>query len=184
MSANGTRTYSAWVPSIMWPRIQPPPPRHWPDRPSRQYWQRPQAEMHDTSTRSPGLTVVTPAPTWLDGADGLVAEDPAAGDLGRVAFEDVQVGPADGGGVDADDGVGRVLDHRVGDVLPGLACPDRGTRAPSLQSPHGRTGRFRSSPNLTRCLAWRSGSNVTIRGRRCLASTLVSSTRGGAASQS
>ena len=30
VSANGTRTYSACVPSIRWPRIQPPPPRHWP----------------------------------------------------------------------------------------------------------------------------------------------------------
>ena len=26
VSANGTRTYSAWVPSILCPRIQPPPP--------------------------------------------------------------------------------------------------------------------------------------------------------------
>ena len=30
VSANGTRTYSAWVPSIRCPRIQPPPPRHCP----------------------------------------------------------------------------------------------------------------------------------------------------------
>jgi hypothetical protein len=33
--ANGTLTYSAWVPSIMYPRIHPPPPTHWPKRPSR-----------------------------------------------------------------------------------------------------------------------------------------------------
>ncbi len=30
VSAKGTRTYSAWVPSMVLPRIQPPPPRHWP----------------------------------------------------------------------------------------------------------------------------------------------------------
>ena len=26
VSANGTRAYSAWRPSIRWPKIQPPPP--------------------------------------------------------------------------------------------------------------------------------------------------------------
>ncbi|MED7925932.1 hypothetical protein SMD20_16885 [Nonomuraea sp. LP-02] len=30
VSANGTRTYSAWVPSMRWPRIQPPRPRRCP----------------------------------------------------------------------------------------------------------------------------------------------------------
>ena len=30
VSANGTRTNSAWVPSTRCPRIQPPPPRHCP----------------------------------------------------------------------------------------------------------------------------------------------------------
>ena len=36
VSANGVRRYSACVPSIKWPRIQPPPPTHAPYRPSRQ----------------------------------------------------------------------------------------------------------------------------------------------------
>ena len=39
----------------------------------------------------------------LDGADGLVAEDRAGRGLGHVALEDVQVGAADRGGVDAHD---------------------------------------------------------------------------------
>ena len=30
VSANGTRTNSAWVPSTRWPRIQPPPAMHCP----------------------------------------------------------------------------------------------------------------------------------------------------------
>jgi hypothetical protein len=42
-----------------------------------------------------------------DGADGLVAEDPPVGHGLHVAVEDVQVGPADRGGLDPDDDVGR-----------------------------------------------------------------------------
>ena len=38
-----------------------------------------------------------------------MAEDPAVGDGRDIAPEDVQVGAADRGGVDVDDGVGRVL---------------------------------------------------------------------------
>ena len=62
--------------------------------------------MHETSTRSPTLTFFTPAPICVDGADRLVAEDPAVGHRGHVALEDVQVGAADRDGVDPDDGVG------------------------------------------------------------------------------
>jgi hypothetical protein len=42
-----------------------------------------------------------------DGADGLVVEDPPVGHGLHVAVEDVQVGPADRGGLDPDDDVGR-----------------------------------------------------------------------------
>ena len=62
--------------------------------------------MHDTSTRSPGLTFLTPGADLLDGADRFVAEDPSVGHRGHVALEDVQVGAADRDGVDADDRVG------------------------------------------------------------------------------
>ena len=51
-----------------------------------------------------------------DGADGLVAEDRARRDLGDVPLEDVQVGTADGRGIDADHDVRRVRDRRIGDA--------------------------------------------------------------------
>ena len=53
-----------------------------------------------------------------DGADGLVAEDRAGDDLGHVALQDVQVGSADRGGIDAHDDVGWFGDRRVSDALP------------------------------------------------------------------
>ena len=74
--------------------------------PSRQKRQVPHAVMQDTTTRSPRRTVFTPVPDGFDGADGFVAEDAAVDDRGDVALEDVEVGAADGGGVDAHDGVG------------------------------------------------------------------------------
>ena len=59
-----------------------------------------------------------------DRADGLVAEDRAGLHLGDVALEDVEVRPADRRGVDPHDRVRRLLDCRVGYVLPGsLARP-------------------------------------------------------------
>ena len=78
--------------------------------------------MHETSTRSPTVTFLTPAPTSLDGADRLVAEDAAVGDRGDVALEDVQVGAADRDGVDPHDGVGVVDDARSRDLLPRLVA--------------------------------------------------------------
>jgi hypothetical protein len=51
-----------------------------------------------------------------------VAEHPPVGHRGHVALEDVQVGAADRGRVDADHDVGRVHDGGVGDVLPALAA--------------------------------------------------------------
>ena len=76
--------------------------------------------MHETRTRSPTRTFFTPAPIDLDGADGLVPEDPAVGDGRDVALEDVQVGAADRHRIDADDGVGVVDDDGLRDFLPGL----------------------------------------------------------------
>ena len=84
--------------------------------------------MQETSTRSPTRTFFTPGADLVDGADGLVAEDPAVGDGGHVAFEDVQVGAADRHRVDAHDRVGVVLDDRVRDFLPALVARVRGTR--------------------------------------------------------
>ncbi len=62
VSACGIRTNSAWVPSIVLPRIQPPVVQ-WEYMPLRQYSQRPQALMQEISTLSPGLNVTTPGPT-------------------------------------------------------------------------------------------------------------------------
>ena len=55
-----------------------------------------------------------------DGSDSLVPEDPALGDGGNVALEDVQVGSADGRGVDAHDGVRGVGENGVGNLVPAL----------------------------------------------------------------
>src|ERR1700687_3917136 len=48
LSANGTRAYSAWRPLIRWPKIQPPPPVHWPYRASLQNRQLPHEVMQET----------------------------------------------------------------------------------------------------------------------------------------
>ena len=55
-----------------------------------------------------------------DRADSLVPEDPALGHGGHVALEDVQVGPADRGGVDPHDRVAGLEQHGVGDLVPAL----------------------------------------------------------------
>src|SRR6202171_4345703 len=49
-----------------------------------------------------------------------MAEDRAWLYRGHVALEDMQVGAADGGGVDLDDGVRRRLDGGAGDGVPGF----------------------------------------------------------------
>jgi hypothetical protein len=100
------RTNSAWVPSMLLPRIQPPVVQC-EYMPLRQNSQRPQALMQEIRTRSPGLKVVTPAPT-VDHAHAFVAEHGAGLAGGHVALEDVQVGAADGGLGDAHDGIGGV----------------------------------------------------------------------------
>ncbi|GDY47491.1 hypothetical protein SANT12839_083730 [Streptomyces antimycoticus] len=58
--------------------------------------------------------------TGLDDlADPLVAEHPAGADARQLAAEDMQIGAADGRGVDPDDGVGGGLEFGVGHLLPG-----------------------------------------------------------------
>jgi hypothetical protein len=54
-----------------------------------------------------------------DGSDSLVAEDRPGCHLGDVALENVKVGAANRGGVDADDRVRRLLDLRLRDLFPG-----------------------------------------------------------------
>src|SRR6266568_1704339 len=65
VSANGTRTDSAWVPSIKWPKIQPMPPTVWQCEGMLrwQYSHRPHFVMAGTSTRSPTLNPLTASPT-------------------------------------------------------------------------------------------------------------------------
>ena len=53
-----------------------------------------------------------------DRPDPFVPEHPSVGDGRDVAVQDVQVGAADGGGVDLDHGVGRFEQTRVRDLLP------------------------------------------------------------------
>jgi len=53
-------------------------------------------------------------------ADRLVTEDASWRDGRHVTFEDVQVGAADRGGVDAHDGVSVVRDRGIGYLLPRL----------------------------------------------------------------
>src|SRR5690606_37904581 len=66
------------------------------------------------------LHVPHAGPDLLDGAHGLVAEDAPVGHGGHVPLQDVEVGAADGHGVDPHDGVGVVLEGGVRDLLPGL----------------------------------------------------------------
>ena len=107
---------------MRWPKIQPMPPTVWQcdGIPRWQYSQRPHLVMAGTSTRSPTANALHRVADRGDRADRFVAEDPAVGHRGHVALQDVQVGAADRGRVDADDHVGRLLDRGVRDVLPGL----------------------------------------------------------------
>src|SRR5215216_3299489 len=115
------RASSAWVPSIRWPRIQPPPLWHWPYMPWRQYRQRPQAEMQETRTRSPWRTFSTASPVSTTVPTASWPRVRPSSQLGTSPFEDVQVGAADGGGVDLDDRVAGMLQLGVRLGLPLLA---------------------------------------------------------------
>src|SRR5665213_1144035 len=53
---------------------------------------------------------------------GDVPEDASVGDLGHIAFEDMEIGATDGRGVDPDDGVGVSCELRLGNVLPCLVA--------------------------------------------------------------
>ena len=55
-----------------------------------------------------------------DGADALVAQDAPVLDCGHVPLENVQVGAADGGGLDLDDDVGGLLDGWIRYFFPRL----------------------------------------------------------------
>ena len=70
-------------------------------------------------------------PDAVDDADALVAEDAAGRAARQVAFEDVQVGAADGGLGDPDDGVGRVDRSPVWRGPPRPSCRGRDRREPS-----------------------------------------------------
>ena len=70
--------------------------------------------MHDTSTRSPGATVLTPAPTCSTVPTASWPRIRPGGHLGHVPLQYVQVRTADGRAVHADDGVGVVVNRRVG----------------------------------------------------------------------
>ena len=109
--------------------------------------------MQETSTRSPTASVVTAAPDSMIVADRLVTEDRPGCHLGHVALEDVQVGAADGGRVDADDHVRWLLNHRVGHGLPCLLRPVRDTRAPS----------WRLLYSGTATLGWPTASRIRVR---------------------
>ena len=124
-SAKGTRTYSAWVPSMRWPKIHPMPVVPSPSRQCAgscwwQYAQEPHELMHEMITRSPTARLSTAAPDLDDGADALVTEDAAVRHRWDVTLQDVQVGAADRGGVDLHDHIGRLLDGGVGHGLPRL----------------------------------------------------------------
>ena len=71
----------------------------------------------------------------VDDADPFVSEDPARGHRRDVAFEDVQVRPADGGGRDPHDGVGGLSNHRARLVFPGT--PARTVINEGLHRGHG-----------------------------------------------
>ena len=107
--------------------------------------------MQDTSTRSPTLDAAHSVADRSDRADCLVTEDPSVGHRGHVALEDVQVGTADRGRVDADDRVGAVDDHRcrrpppmpssgavVHERFHGWCPPSAGTGRRSHGAPDGR----------------------------------------------
>ena len=105
------RTYSAWVPSIVLPRIQPPVVQ-WEYMPRRQYSHLPQDEMQEIEDPVARLEGGDAGADLLDDADAFVAQD-APGRAGRdIALQDMQVGAADRGLGDPDDRVRRSGDLR------------------------------------------------------------------------
>ena len=66
------------------------------------------------TTRSPTARLVTSAPDLAHDSHRFVAEDVARVHEGAEHLVQVQVGPADVGRRDLDDGVGRLFDLRIG----------------------------------------------------------------------
>ncbi len=92
-------------------------------------------------------------------AHELVAHDVAVLHAGHEAVVQVQVGAADGAGTDLDDGVARVFDGGIGDVVVAadvvLAVPAKGSHG---QSPVGfRKRRLGDSPSASLLLLCRCG---------------------------
>ena len=104
VSACGVRTYSAWVPSMVLPRIHPPV-RQCEYIPLRHASHFPHALMHEMSTLSPARNVDTERTDGLDHADAFVPENPAGRDRRDVALHDVQVRAADRRRRDPHDGI-------------------------------------------------------------------------------
>jgi hypothetical protein len=78
-----------------------------------------------------------PGTNLFDGPHRLVTENPPFLHRRHVTFEYVEVGAADGDGVDTHDGIGVVDDHRLGDLVPGLlgrSVIDHGSHRISFQS--------------------------------------------------
>src|SRR5690554_4926965 len=75
------------------------------------------------------LEVAHPLPDFLHNPYPFMAQHPTFGHCRYVALEDVQIGAADGGFGDFDDGIGRFGNHRLGnrfpDVLPGSVVDHR-----------------------------------------------------------
>ena len=82
-------------PSIRWPGIHPPPPRHWPYRPRGRSGSAPHDGDAGDQDPVPDLDVLDAGADLLDGAYRLVTEDPPVSDGRHVALEDVEIGSAD-----------------------------------------------------------------------------------------
>ena len=110
------------------------------------------------------LHVLDAGSDLLDGADRFVTEDATIGDLGHVAFEDVQVSAADRDRVDADDRVGVGDDRRCPERLPRPCDRDRDTRVPSWRLHSSfRSSALRAHPRV-RALHVRSSTNARASG--------------------
>ena len=130
VSACGVRTYSAWVPSIVLPRIQPPV-RQCEYMPRRHRSQIPHALMQEISTRSPGWNADTAGPTASTTPMPSCPRMRPGVTRRHVALHDVKVGAADRRGRDPDDGVARIAQDRSAACPPTHAGRGRGRPAPS-----------------------------------------------------
>jgi len=74
----------------------------------------------DTGNNYPiaDLEVLHCTANFSDGADTFVAQNAALGDGGDIAFENMEIGATNSGGVDLDDDIGRLLDDGVGNFFP------------------------------------------------------------------